>query len=210
MTGTPSNDFWNSRFSEGGYAYGERASRLLMAHMDTFSEGQTALVPACGEGRDAVFLARMGLEVTAVDLSAVALEKGVTLASQHGVTVDWQHADLSTWEWPTEAYDVVASIFLHTPKAMRPNLHANLLNALKPNGHLFLEGFTPEQIEYQKSHNSGGPQNVDMLFTQALIQNDFAKAESRAMWTGIEHLEEGTYHTGPAALIRAIFKKIGA
>ncbi|MEZ5997374.1 MAG: class I SAM-dependent methyltransferase [Hyphomonas sp.] len=206
MPGIP-RDFWNARFSEAGFAYGDRASRLLMAFRDLFVPGQSALVPACGEGRDAVFLAECGLAVTAVDQSSAGLEKTLALAAARGVSVTCIEADLAAWDWPAAAFDHVAAMFLHVPSAMRPALHANMLRTLKPGGHVFLEGFLPEQIDYQKSHNSGGPHNVDFLFDPAAIRADFAAAEELSFMSGIEQLTEGPYHNGPAALLRAVFRK---
>lgn len=200
-------EFWNARFSEDGFAYGTRASRLLMGFADLFRPGQKALVPASGEGRDAVFLARLGLEVTAVDISAAGLEKTAMLAEQNGVTVNCVEADLGGWDWPADHFDHLAAMFVHSPSAGRPGLHARYLATVKPGGHIFLEGFRPEQIAYQQSHNSGGPPDVDMLFAADDIAADFAGTETLSLWTGIETLTEGPYHSGPAALLRAVFRK---
>ena len=200
-------DFWNARFSEQGFAYGERASRLLLAFRDLLKPGQRALVPACGEGRDAVFLAECGLDVTAVDISAAGLAKTAELAAERGVAVTCIEADLSEWDWPKADYDVIASMFLHVPSPFRPTLHAFMLESLKPGGHVLLEGFLPEQLDYQTSHKSGGPPVLDMLFAPVDINMDFKDAEAVSFLTGIETLSEGPYHSGPAALLRAVFRK---
>lgn len=200
-------DFWNARYSEEGSAYGERASRLLLGFQDLLQPGQRALVPACGEGRDAVFLAQCGLDVTAIDMSATGLARTAELAAKHGVSVTCVEADLSKWDWPETAFDCVAAMFAHMPPGFRPVLHAKFLTALKPGGHIFLEGFLPEQAAYQKSHNSGGPREPAMLFDPDTIRADFSEAEAVSFLTGIETLTEGVYHNGPAALLRAVFRK---
>ena len=200
-------EFWNARYSEQGFAYGDRASRLLLGFRDVLKPGQRALVPACGEGRDAVFLAECGLEVTAVDMSAAGLAKTADLARARGVSVTCVEADLADWNWPRAEYDVIASMFLHVPSPFRPTLHAFMLEALKPGGLVFLEGFLPEQLDFQKSHNSGGPPVLDLLFAPPDIAMDFAGAETLSFMTGTEMLAEGPYHTGPAALLRAVFRK---
>ena len=200
-------DFWNARYSESGFAYGNRASRLLLAFRDHLSPGMRALVPACGEGRDAVFLAECGLEVTAVDMSAAGLAKTAELAAARGVSVTCVEADLSGWNWPKATYDVIAAMFLHVPSPFRPMLHAFMLESLKPGGHVFLEGFLPEQLDFQKSHNSGGPPVLDMLFAPDDIRMDFSAAETVSFMAGTEILTEGPYHSGPAALLRAVFRK---
>lgn len=206
---TPSipKDFWNARFSEPESAYGERASRLLLAFRDLFKPGLRALVPACGQGRDAVFLAECGLDVVAVDMASAGLERTAKLAAERGVRVTCIEADLGVWDWPQARFDIVAAMFLHVPAALRPVLHAKMLNALTPGGHVFLEGFLPEQTEYQKSHNSGGPPVLEMLFAPQDIRADFAAADAVSFMSGVEILSEGPYHTGPAALLRAVFRK---
>ncbi len=204
--GSP-KDFWNARYSEDGFAYGERASRLLLGFRDLLQPGQRALVPASGEGRDAVFLAECGLDVTAVDMSAAGLARTAELAAKRGVSVTCIEADLSKWDWPEAEFDCVAAMFAHVPAPFRPVLHGKFLTTLKPGGHVFLEGFLPEQSDYQKSHNSGGPREPSMLFDPAAIRADFAEAEAVSFLTGIETLSEGLYHSGPAALMRAVFRK---
>ncbi|GGB72820.1 class I SAM-dependent methyltransferase [Henriciella pelagia] len=202
--------FWDDRFSGEDFAYGDRASRLLMAWRDVIEEtGGTALVPACGEGRDAVFLARLGLDVTAVDMSDLGLAKTEALAECHGVKVRTVEANLFEWDWPEAGFDIVASMFAHMPPHARPKLHALYARTLKPGGLLFMEGFSPEQIAYQERYQSGGPADVEMLYAAGMIQADFETLESLAFWTGVETLSEGKYHTGPAALLRAVFRKDG-
>ncbi len=202
-------EFWNDRFSADGYAYGTRPSRLLMAWAPELSKDdiQTALVPASGEGRDAVYLASLGLEVTAVDISSSGLEKTAQLAEQHGVSLSMVEADLFDWDWPVETFDVVAGMFAHMPSKVRRDFHAHWTNALKPGGRVLIEGFTKEQIDYQAKYQSGGPPDVDMLYARDDIRADFSDLTELSMMVGTEVLEEGPFHTGPAALLRAVYQK---
>lgn len=200
-------EFWNARFGEEGFAYGDRPSRLLMAFQDILPRGGAALVPGSGEGRDAVFLARCGLDVLAVDLSPVGVEKTQALAARESVTLTAEVADLAAWDWPQGRFDVIAAMFLHMPPEMRRATHEKMFAALKPGGVIFLEGFTTDQLAFQKRYNSGGPPVFDMLFEDNMIRADFAAGEPIAFWTGVEHLTEGPYHTGPAALLRAAYRK---
>ena len=206
MTGIP-KEFWDSRFAEQGFAYGDRASRLLMAFRDLLKPGMSAFVPGAGEGRDAVFLAKCGLDVLAVDLSPVGLGKAVSLAEREGVKITTEAADLMDWNWPEGRFDVLAAMFLHVPPDIRPGVHRRMLAALKPGGFLFLEGFTPEQLTFQERFNSGGPPVKEMLFAPEDVGGDFADAVPFSFWTGTEVLEEGPYHSGPAALIRAVYRR---
>lgn len=205
--GMPSADFWNGRFSEDEHAYGERPSRLLTGYRDLLPDTGLALVPGAGQGRDAVFLAQCGLQVQAADFSKQGLTSAQSLAKKAGVEIAALHLDLVTWDWPTDAFDVIAANFFHFPSEIRRPLHQNMLSALKPGGVLFLECFSRDQLAYQETHQSGGPPEADMLPTRADIEADFASARALAIWDGVEQLNEGPYHTGLAALIRAIYTK---
>lgn len=201
-------EFWDDRFSEDGFAYGDRPSRLLLAWADVIrSNCKSALVPACGEGRDAVFLAELGLQVTALDISIKGLEKTRHLAASRNVSVETIEADLFKWDWPENRFDVVATMFGHMPSAVRPDLHSRYKQSLTPGGFVFLEGFTQDQLTFQKSHNSGGPPDLDMLYTVQSVRSEFGGLDELSLMTGTETLEEGPYHTGPSALIRAVYQK---
>lgn len=200
-------DFWDARFGEADLAYGDRASRLLLGFRDLLPATGRALVPGAGQGRDAVFLAECGLDTLAVDLSPVGLERAQELAARRGVTLKTEQADLTEWAWPEGEVDVVAAMFLHAPSPLRPGFHTNMLAALKPGGLIFIEGFTKDQADYQARYNSGGPPVPDLLFAPDDLRADFSAAEPIAFWTGVEHLTEGPYHTGPAALVRAVYRK---
>lgn len=205
--GMPPADFWNGRFSQEAHAYGERASRLLTGYRDHLPATGLAFVPGAGQGRDAVFLATCGLQVQAADFSKQGLARAQSLAEKAGVEIEPLHLDLIEWDWPTDAFDVIAANFFHFPSEIRRALHQNMLEALKPGGVLFLECFSRDQLAYQETQQSGGPPEADMLPTRADIEADFCSATPIALWSGVEHLNEGPYHTGLAALIRAIYTK---
>lgn len=199
--------FWDQRYSEEGYAYGEQPCRLLLGWSDLLPDEGEAFVPACGEGRDAVFLARAGLEVLAVDQSASGLDKGRALAKASGVSVTWQQADLNAWTWPKNRFDVIAASYFHVPEGARRKLHRALYAALKPGGLLFLEGFSKEQIEFQQEFQSGGPTDLSMLFDAEDLFDDFEEAEPLTSQMGTDYLNDGPHHQGPAAVLRMIFRK---
>ena len=203
-------EFWDARYSESGYAYGVRPSRLLLAWSDTISKsGTKAFVPGCGEGRDAVFLAMMGLQVTAVDMSPVGLEKARTLAERNGVSIETVEADLRDYPLEPESFDCIASVFVHMPESERNSYHQKLSASLRPGGLIFLEGFRKLQLQYQASHNSGGPTDKSMLFAPPQIEQDFSDLEQVSLMSGVENLAEGPYHDGSAAIMRAVFRKMG-
>ena len=200
-------EFWDGRYGEPGFSYGLAPNAYLASHRGRFAPGQTAIVPGDGEGRNSVWLAEQGLVVTAVDLSPVGLAKGERLAAGRGASVSFLCADLSAWEWPAAAFDVVAAIYLHFPPALRPRMHRAMAAALRPGGLLVVEAFAPDQIEFQRLHRSGGPDRPDMLYTPDLLRADFAGCEPLELSEVRTELAEGAYHAGPAAVVRGVFRR---
>ena len=151
-----------------------------------------------GQGRNAVHLASLGYEVTALDFSEVGLQSAQELAARSGVTIHTLQADLSAYVFDPEAWDGILSIFGHLPAPLRARVNAQLHGALKPGGWLQLVGYHPKQLEY----GTGGPQELSMLYTV-----DGLKAELGPGWTYdvaelVEReLEEGPYHRGMSAFV---------
>ena len=165
-------------------------------------------MPASGEGRDAVWLAEQGLDVTAVDLSEAGLEKARRLAAARGVEIETVCADLQTWEaWPSGEMDVVVLSFVHVGPGFRADLHRRALAALRPGGLVIVEGFHVAQLVYRATHGSGGPGRADMLFTADLLRDDFAAAEVLSLAEAETELREGAYHDGLARVTRGVFRR---
>lgn len=192
--------FWETRYAEQGFAYGTEPNAFLVSQKSRFHPGQKVLLIGEGEGRNGVWLARLGLNVTAVDQSRTGLDKAQQLAKQQGVSLKTVCTDLASWQWPENEYDFVISIFVHFKPEQRHMIHRACLAALKPGGQLLLEAFTPEQLE----HPSGGPPIREMLFTEAMLQEDFADADIEMLESLETRLDEGKYHRGPAAVLRLI------
>ncbi len=148
--------FWSARYRDAGenYLFGIAPNKFLAAQAEHFGADMTVLSVADGEGRNAVWLAEQGCRVTATEISPVALEKAAKLAKGRHVAVDWLQADILNWEWPVDAYDAVVGIFIQfaTP-AERPRQIGGMKQAVKPGGLLFLQGYTPKQLEFR----TGGP-----------------------------------------------------
>ena len=164
---------------------------------------KAALTVADGEGRNGVWLAEQGLDVLAIDFSSAALEKSHKLAAERGVKIRTEVADVNTWHWPKNAFDVIAAIFIFVEPGERDAFFANLKNALKPGGLLLMQGYRPKQLEYR----TGGPGTVDRMYTREMLQTafgDMAKLDIR------EHdstISEGTAHVGMSALIDLVATK---
>jgi cyclopropane fatty-acyl-phospholipid synthase-like methyltransferase len=195
---------WETRFSEPGYYFGTEPNVFLKSKAQLLKPGQKALTIADGEGRNGVFLAELGLDVLAVDISPTALAKARALANEHGVMLRTEQADLETWNWPTESFDVVVAIFFQfcTPK-VRQQMFEKIKRALKPGGLLLMEGYRPEQLQYK----SGGPSKVEQLYTRALLEESFRDFFSLEIEEHDSVLKEGNRHSGMAALIDLVGRK---
>lgn len=191
--------FWDERYDGADYVFGQEPNVWMAENEGLFKEGMTALLPGDGEGRNGVWLAERGLDVTSIDASPVGVEKARLLATARGVEFDIQLADLRNWEAPTGEYDLLVSAFLHVGPDDRATIHRKLAQTLKPGGLLLLEGFTTDHLGYGK----GGPKDTRMLFTEDGLRGDFEQQ------LDIEHLEAlktelpaSERHGGPAAVIR--------
>lgn len=194
---------WDERFSEDVPVYGQTPNAFLQAQAYRLTPSSKVLVPGDGYGRNGIWLAKQGLQVYTVDLSPVGVERARQTAQAAGATMNIEQADLSSWDWPTNEFDAVISIFLHLPPEVRPKIHASMLRALKPGGMVILEAFTPAQLQ----QSSGGPKQVDLLYTAKLLQVDFAHAEALLLEENEVHIEEGHLHRGIAAVVQAVFRK---
>lgn len=199
--------FWDKRYEGEDFGFGTEPNAFLAAQAHRFKPGQRALVPGDGEGRNGVWLATQGLIVDTVDVSPVGVAKARRLAAECGVAVNAAVADLLAWTWPENAYDIVAALYLHFFDADRPRMHLAMLGALKLGGVLILEAFRPEQIEFQKTHRSGGPRTADMLYSKAKLAGDFAGAAVLHLEEKDVELAEGRRHSGLGAIVRAIVQK---
>lgn len=196
-------DFWEQRYAEKGWAYGTEPNTFLLARKSLFPAGARVLVVGDGEGRNGVWLAQQGLEVTSVDYSAAGLRKARELAIAKGARINTVCADLTEWVWPRATFDAVVSIYVHFPPAVRAAVHRAMLASLKPRGFLLMEAFNKDQARYA----SGGPRDVAMLYAPDELQDDFAGAQIELMESAVVDLNEGQYHRGPGAVLRVILRQ---
>jgi SAM-dependent methyltransferase len=194
---------WDERFAQAEPVYGEQPNSYLRAQAHRLTPGCEVLVPGDGYGRNGLWLARQGFRVTTVDLSHVGVERARKTAQAAGLVMSIQEADLATWTWPVSGFDAVASVFLHLPPELRPQIHAQMLGALKPGGLLIIEAFTPAQLQ----HSSGGPKQVELLYTAEILRKDFAEAEALELQEVELDLDEGRMHSGSAAVVHGVFRK---
>lgn len=194
---------WDERFSEAEPVYGEHPNAYLSAQSQRIEPGCKILVPGDGYGRNGIWLARQGFQVNTVDLSPVGVARARQSAQAAGLTMSIEQADLATWAWPVGQFDAAASIFLHLPPELRSQIHAKMLGSLKPGGLLIIEAFRPAQL----LHSSGGPKQVELLYTAEVLRTDFAFAEMLELQEVETEIDEGRLHRGPAAVVHGVFRK---
>ena len=193
---------WDERYSEPGFAYGTAPNEFLVSVAGRIPKG-TILSLAEGEGRNAVYLASLGYEVTGVDGSEVGLRKAAELAIKRGVAITTIHADLSTFEIGAEQWDGIIACYCHVPSALRIPLHQAAVRGLKPGGVFVLEAFSKEQLAY----NTGGPQSPDMLMSLDDLKRELSGLEFIHAAQLERDVREGSRHTGLASVVQVLAKK---
>ena len=192
-------DFWNEKFSTTDYAYGTEPNDFLVSAVTNLKRGAT-LSLAEGEGRNAVWLAQQGFTVSAIEQSEKGVGKTLRLALQRGVIVMAERGELETFHIQPNSWDLVVSIYAHTPQELRRKLHRQVVAGLKPGGVFVLEAYTPAQI----ANNTGGPKDASLMPTAELLRLELAGL----VFDHIEEVErdvvEGSLHTGTAHVVQVV------
>ncbi|MDX1998007.1 MAG: class I SAM-dependent methyltransferase [Thermoanaerobaculia bacterium] len=194
---------WDERYASDDFVYGTEPNRFLAEHAGLLVGPVLSL--AEGEGRNAVFLASLGLEVLGVDQSPVGLAKAQRLAAQRGVTISTEVVDLAAYSPPEGAFGSVVSIFGHLPSAVRRALHQRVERALRPGGLVLLEHYTKAQI----ARGTGGPPNPDWLPSRAELESEFPHCAPILSREIEREVIEGRFHTGVASVVQFIARKLG-
>lgn len=152
---------WDRRYSDRPLLWSAGPNQFLEEFAIDLPLGR-ALDMACGEGRNALWLARLGWDVTAVDFSSVAVERGRALAREAGADVDFEVEDLLTWRPPERAFDLVVVAYLHLPRDEMSGVVHRACEAVAPGGNLFIVGHHVDNV----AHGIGGPQSAAVLYTE--------------------------------------------
>ena len=195
---------WNDRYAKPGYLFGTEPAQFMPAHKAYLKPGLTALAVADGEGRNSVYMAAQGVQVTAMDSADVAVEKARALAQAAGVEVDFNIADIAKWDWGAKSYDLVVGMFIQFVGAEgRAAQFAGMKQAVKPGGHILLHGYTPKQLEF----GTGGPPFVENLYTEDMLRDAFSDFEIVELRAYEREIDEGAGHSGMSALIDLVARK---
>lgn len=149
---------WNERYAARGLVWSAGPNKRFAEEVAHLTPGR-ALDVACGEGRNAIYLAEQGWRVTAIDFSDVGVEKGRRNAEERGVAVDWVVGDVTETELPQHGFDLVAILYLHTDPATRARWLPKAIDAVDVGGTFLYIGHDPANIE----HGVGGPRDPSVL-----------------------------------------------
>lgn len=192
-------DFWNEKFANAEYAYGTEPNEFLATSVAKLKPG-AALSLAEGEGRNAVWLAQQGFTVSSIEQSEKGVAKTLRLALQRGVIVMAERGELETFHIQPNSWDLIVSIYAHTPQELRRKLLRQVVAGLKPGGVFVLEAYTPAQIP----NNTGGPKDASLMPTAELLRSEL----NGLVFDHIAEVErdvvEGSLHTGTAHVVQVV------
>ena len=151
-------DQWDERYAATELVWTAEPNRFVVEELAGETPGR-ALDLGSGEGRNAIWLAGQGWQVTAVDFSSVGLAKAAKLAAARGVAVSWEHADLRQYHPAPGAYDLVLLAYIHLPPGEFAAVLATAASALAPGGTLLVVGHDVANL----SEGYGGPQDPEIL-----------------------------------------------
>ncbi len=194
---------WEQRYGQNEYIYGQEPNEFFATELRKLRKGKI-LLPCEGEGRNAVFAAKLGWQVDAFDYAENGKQKTLDLTEQAGVQINnyWING-AKDFKPEEENYDAIALIYCHIEPESRYDFHQKMVKALKPGGTLIFEAFSKEQINY----NSGGPPVEERLFNANEIKQEFKGLNFQILNKSIIQLNEGSYHQGEASVIRFIGQK---
>lgn len=201
------SDFWNQRYSEEAYAYGEEPNEFIKQELAKLNPC-SILFPAEGEGRNAVYAASLGFHISAFDQSAEGKRKALLLAEKHHVAIDYFVNETQLLPYATESFDAVAFIFAHFPADIKSSLNQKIASYVKSEGYLIFEAFSKKHISYREQNPSvGGPADLAMLYSIEELKNDFHDFEFLLLEEKEVCLNEGSFHSGVGSVIRAVARK---
>ena len=191
-------DFWNDRYANRAYAYGTEPNAFFKSQIDQRPAGRI-LLPAEGEGRNAVYAEKLGWEVVAFDQSEAGEKKAMQLAEATQTSISYRIEDAMDFN-EANAFDLIFYGFFHVPPTVLQPVYDHLNTFVKPNGLILLEGFSTKNM----GRGSGGPQNEAMLFTTSRVKSLLHDFKTLEVWEEEIILNEGPFHQGNACVIRAI------
>lgn len=198
---------WNDRYSDEAYAFGLEPNDYLKEQLEKLTPGEI-LFAGEGEGRNAVFAAKLGWSVSAFDISIEGRKKARLLADANNVALDYQVGELPDLSFQSEQFDAIALIYAHFPAELITPYHKLLDSYLRKGGTVIVEAFSKNHIEHRlKNPKVGGPTKLEELFSMDGIRSDFLNYEVIELAEKVIELNEGLYHKGKGSVIRFVGRK---
>ena len=200
-------EFWDERYAEKGYAYGEDPNVFFREKLDILEPGRL-LLPADGEGRNSVYAASKGWEVNAFDISEAGRKKAIELARRKGVTLTYDVGPLEKHSYKLESFDAIALIFAHFPAHLKASYHDRFVQLLRPGGTIIFEAFSKNHLKFNSKNPAvGGPKNEDILYDLDELCNYFDGLNDLETYECEVNLSEGSYHKGTGSVVRFVGQK---
>ncbi|MCW3054822.1 MAG: thiopurine S-methyltransferase [Chthonomonadales bacterium] len=193
---------WDARYASEEFSFGTQPNDFLVEASTFLPAGGHVVSLGEGEGRNGVWLAEQGFRVTAIDGSAVGLDKAARLAASRGVGLETVVGDLAELALPADA-DAIISIFCHLPSDLRRSVYQRAKAALRPGGVAIFESYHPDQLGFA----TGGPSDVDMLLSLEDLMHDWEGTDCLLGREIVREVNEGKRHSGRAAVTQAVFRK---
>lgn len=190
---------WNERYSQAEYVYGKNPNDFLAEVVQQIPRGRV-LCLADGEGRNGVYLAQQGCQVTAVDGSSVGLEKARKLAAERSVEIETIVADLAEFLIQPNSWDAIVSIFCHLPPTVRAYIHRQVVSGLRSGGVFVLEAYTPRQLQFK----TGGPPTAELTMELTTLQEELEGLEFKHAVELERDIQEGLFHQGRSSVVQVL------
>ncbi|WP_027964607.1 class I SAM-dependent methyltransferase [Halalkalibacillus halophilus] len=194
---------WDQKFNDEDFIYGEIENEFINEKSDIIPANSKVACFAEGEGRNAVYLATMGHNVTAFDQSTVGLKKAEKLAATNNVQVETVATDLTKEEVGKELYDAAIMVFGHVAKADQPYFLENIFQSVKKGGTILIEVYSESQLDYE----TGGPKTVEMLYSAKDILKMTRGYKREHFYYGEVERNEGKGHVGTGHVIQVVVRK---
>lgn len=195
-------EFWNKKFLRDGYLYGLKPNEFIKSNYKNFNKNEKILCLGEGEGRNAIFLAKNGYEVEALDASNIGLEKLERLAKENSVHVETTCLDINEW-LPNKKYGAIVFSFMHLSLSELKNLFKKIEKSLSKDAYLVLEVFSKNQMQ----KNSGGPKDLSLLYSVQDFEECISDLKIEKLEESLVYLDEGKGHQGEASVIRLVAQK---
>jgi len=199
---------WNDRYRNNEFAFGIEPNKFFKEQVQKLNHG-AILLGAEGEGRNAVYAAKLGWNVSAFDISMEGKNKALKLANENKVAIDYRIGQLPNLNFEDECFDALALIYAHFPPSIRSVYHKLLCKKLKNGGIVIIEAFSKNHVEYKNQNPTvGGPSNAGFLFSSTELKADFNGFEILELAEKEVELKEGQFHNGKGSVIRFVGRKV--